>query len=188
MRLFFLSLIFLFSVAYGKVYDCFLFFNEWEVVELRMEELYPYVDKFVIVEANEGFRGAPKSYNFEKERERYKRFEDKIIYIKLDKRIKTSNPWKREFWQRDQIMQGLKGCQPDDLIIISDADEYIPGYVVQELCKPEYAHRKIGFWQDFYRWYLNRSVGWKWNGTIAMRYKLLKKSSPQKARDISRSL
>ena len=46
------------------VYDCFLFFNELELLEVRLNEMASFVDKFVIVEASETFRGAPKPFIF----------------------------------------------------------------------------------------------------------------------------
>ncbi|HTK33040.1 MAG TPA: hypothetical protein VL335_00630 [Candidatus Paceibacterota bacterium] len=67
-----------------KIYDVFNFFNELDVLELRLNILDPYVDYFVIVEATETFSGQPKPLNFELNKERYKKWQHKIIYYVVD--------------------------------------------------------------------------------------------------------
>jgi len=67
-----------------KIYDCFMFFNELEILKLRLQELYEYVDYFVLVEANKTFSGKDKEFIFEKNRNMFKEWEDKIIYIKVE--------------------------------------------------------------------------------------------------------
>ena len=57
-----LSLWVLTTLSFAKVYDCFMFFNEYEVLDLRFHELYDHVDHFVIVESCEGFTGKSKEY------------------------------------------------------------------------------------------------------------------------------
>ena len=113
------------------IYDCFTFFNELEILELRLNILYPFVDYFVIVEANKTHTGKDKDFLFELNKQRYKNFLDKIIYIKLEdlpdiensKSDTYGNKWLLENYQRDKILDGLKNCKPDDIIIISDCDE-----------------------------------------------------------------
>jgi beta-1,4-mannosyl-glycoprotein beta-1,4-N-acetylglucosaminyltransferase len=68
-----------------KIYDSFLFFNELDILELRLNILDPYVDKFVILESNTTFSGLAKPFNFENNKQRFSKFLDKIIYIKHDK-------------------------------------------------------------------------------------------------------
>ena len=113
------------------IYDCFTFFNELDLLEVRLNILYNYVDKFVIVEGNKTHTGKDKDFIFEQNKNRYQKFMDKIIYIKVDDFpiLKTSdqdsygNKWLYENYQRDAIMRGLKDCKPNDTIIISDCDE-----------------------------------------------------------------
>ena len=47
-----------------KIFDCFTFFNELELLELRLKMLSPYVDYFVLVESNITFRGDSKTFLF----------------------------------------------------------------------------------------------------------------------------
>jgi beta-1,4-mannosyl-glycoprotein beta-1,4-N-acetylglucosaminyltransferase len=68
-----------------KIYDCFLFFNELDLLEIRLNLLYPHVDYFVIVESEVTFQGQLKDFNFEKNIKRFEKFIDKIFYYKIEK-------------------------------------------------------------------------------------------------------
>jgi len=65
-----------------KIYDAFLFFNELDLLELRLELLYNYVDYFIISECDYTFSGLPKPFYFEENKDIFSRFKDKIIHIK----------------------------------------------------------------------------------------------------------
>ena len=67
-----------------KIYDCFPFFCELDILDLRLNILDPYVDFFVIRESNMGFGGAPKKYFFEENKHLFEKFLDKIIYVKVE--------------------------------------------------------------------------------------------------------
>ena len=67
-----------------KVYDCFTFFNELDLLELRLTECYNHTDYFVIAESNKSFTGNSKPFNLEENWDRFKAFHDKIIYVKVD--------------------------------------------------------------------------------------------------------
>lgn len=107
-----------------KIYDGFTFFNELDVLELRLEEMYRYVDVIVLVESDHTFTNIPKPYYFEENKQRYTKYLDKIRHIKI-----TSNcdvdPWVNERYQRDAIMRGCEDACDDDLIMISDVDEIV---------------------------------------------------------------
>ncbi len=113
------------------IYDCFTFFNELDLLEVRLNVLYDYVDKFIIVEGNKTHSGKDKELILEKNLKRYEKFTDKIMYIKvedfpeLDSNATDScgNNWLYENFQRDAIMRGLTECKPEDIVIISDLDE-----------------------------------------------------------------
>jgi len=68
-----------------KIFDCFLFFNELDLLEIRIKLLYNYVDYFVIVESAQTFQGDSKEFIYEKNKTRFKQYEDKIIHYKIDK-------------------------------------------------------------------------------------------------------
>ncbi len=113
------------------IYDCFTFFNELDLLEIRLGILYEHVDHFVLVEADRTHTGIPKPLYFEENRGRFAPFLDKIIHIKVQdlpspeqsSESRFGERWLPENRQRDAILRGLTECRDDDVIIISDADE-----------------------------------------------------------------
>lgn len=113
------------------VYDCFTFFNELDLLEIRLNVLNEVVDKFVLVEMARTFQRKPKPLYFEENKQRFEKFKDKIIHIKVSevpevipsKLCTNGNTWQFECYQRDCIMQGLQDAEDDDIIMISDVDE-----------------------------------------------------------------
>jgi beta-1,4-mannosyl-glycoprotein beta-1,4-N-acetylglucosaminyltransferase len=105
------------------LYDCVIFFNELDLLELRLTELDRIVDKFVIAEAPVTFSGIPKSLIFERNRGRFDRWKDRIIHVVVDDMPAGSNPWVRERHQRNAILRGLGSASGNDGIMISDVDE-----------------------------------------------------------------
>lgn len=115
-----------------KIYDCFQFYNEVDLLELRLAELSPLVDHFVLVEAAHTHAGTPKPLYFAENRQRFAAYADKIIHVVVD-----DDPggfaWVREAHQREAILRGLSGAGPADMVIIGDADEILRPAVVQRL-------------------------------------------------------
>ena len=117
-----------------KVYDCFTFYNEFELLELRLKALWDVVDHFVIVEANRKHNGEPKDFNFPKRAEEFKEFWSKIRYVNADLSnvpFKGVGDWSIEHAQRDAILNGINDAQAEDFIFISDADEFPPFDILQ---------------------------------------------------------
>lgn len=108
-----------------SIYDCFTFYNEIELLELRLETLSCVVDKFVIVELNRTHRNLPKPYNFKLNEEKFSKYMDKIIYIQPEDIPVYQGDGDRsiENFQRNCIVRALNICKPNDTIIISDIDE-----------------------------------------------------------------
>lgn len=113
------------------IYDCFTFFNELDLLEIRLNTLASVVDRFVIAEATRTHSGKPKELLFEKNRERYAAFADKIIYIVVDDLLPEEEvskdtfnlPWVNENRQRNALIRGLSAAKDDDVIMVSDLDE-----------------------------------------------------------------
>ncbi len=179
MKKFLILLLFPFLV-HSEVYDCFLFYNELELLEMRLNEMNDKVDHFVIVEAAETFRGKPKTLIFKENKERFKKFKEKIIYIPLKKPCITDDPWKREGYQRDQMIRGLKNCKNDDIILISDVDEIVRSDKIPTTLKK---NQFCVFEQTMYVGCLNRMHGY-WKGTVALNYKDLKRIGLKKGRNL----
>ena len=121
-----------------KIFDCFKFFNELELLELRFMELYDTVDYFVLVEANKTHTGKPKNYIFEENKEKFTQYLDKVIHIKIDDMPSYSEQdiWTAENFQRNCIMRGLVDyAKNGDKIIISDIDEIPNTDIIKSLGK-----------------------------------------------------
>ncbi len=109
------------------IYDCFQYFNEDHIVDLRFNILKDSVDFFVIVESTINHQGERKKLHFDINK--YKSLKKKIIYIVVDdtpKEIIKSHKGGEslvEQHQRNSILKGLKKCDDNDLIILSDVDE-----------------------------------------------------------------
>ena len=106
-----------------KIYDCFTFFNEFELLELRLRELYDHVDHFVIVEANRTFQNKEKPFYYKENSERFAQWADKIVYCEVADMPADTDAWARERHQRDAIVRAVADAAPEDIIMIGDADE-----------------------------------------------------------------
>ena len=122
-----------------NIYDCFMYFDEDMLLDLRLNVLNDHVKKFVISEATYTHNGTKKELKFDINN--FKKFKDKITYIVVDQpppnllKIKNSdnsnkkaeklilNGYARDNSQRENLSQGLKSLNDNDLIIVSDLDE-----------------------------------------------------------------
>jgi len=151
----------------AKVYDCFTFFNELDLLEMRLRILNDVVDKFVIVEATKTFSGKDKELFFKKNKSRFAEFSDKIIHVVIDDYPEWKSAWSYENWQRNCISRGLVNCSDDDTIIISDLDE-IPN--PEKIAEYKNASGIIAFQQPLFYYYLNLVKRYKWNKAKMLKY------------------
>lgn len=116
-----------------KIYDCFTFYNELDLLEIRLKELYNIIDHFVIVESNQTFTNRAKPFLFEENKSRYSKYLDKIIHVKVEDMPGSANPWDNERHQRNAILRGISTAAKDDIIIVSDCDEIPRAHAVAHL-------------------------------------------------------
>ena len=164
-----------------KIYDCFMYFDEEIVLDLRLNTLNDYVDYFVIVESKFTHKGDLRQLKFN--HQKFKKFKDKIIYLIYDKlSLKIENIkhddshdelsrkyiWNaayRENGQRNYIINGLVNAKKDDIILISDVDE-IPKLLGINFNKIK--EKIILFKQDMFYYKFNlRLPNLIWTGTRA---------------------
>lgn len=106
-----------------KVIDTFTFFNELRMLELRLNVLDKYVDKFVLVEATRSHQDKPKPLYFQENKHLFERFLHKIEHVIVDT-FPEHSYWSHENYQRDCIYGAVsKIAQDEDIIFISDLDE-----------------------------------------------------------------
>ena len=134
------------------IYDTFIFFNELDLLTIRLNILDDVVDKFVLVESTKTFQGKNKPLFFKENKKKYSKFLKKIIHIIVDDMPASATAWEREYFQRDAIIRGLSQCSNSDLIIISDLDE-IPD--PKKIPKKILSNEKVLFDQKQYYYFLN---------------------------------
>ena len=106
------------------IFDCVPFFNELDILKLRMQIMAPYVDFFVIEEASVTFSGEPKQMIFAENRHLFAEYEKKIRYVAVeDSPMEGVTTHERDKYQKNQLLRALSDCRPDDIIIFSDVDE-----------------------------------------------------------------
>lgn len=108
-----------------KVFDVFPFFNELDLLEIRLNVLDPYVDWFILSEATKTFSGLDKPLYYQENKKRFEKFNHKIIYnIVEDTTAPELHPYQRDVFQKDNIKKViLENASEDDIIIWSDVDE-----------------------------------------------------------------
>lgn len=115
------------------IYDCFTFFNELELLELRLHELAGVVDKFVLVEATQTHTNRPKPLHYQENRARFGAFHGQIIHVVVEDLPVSADPWVPENFQRNCIARGLTACRPDDFVLVSDLDEIPRARAVEKM-------------------------------------------------------
>jgi beta-1,4-mannosyl-glycoprotein beta-1,4-N-acetylglucosaminyltransferase len=119
-----------------KIIDSFVFYNELDMLNLRLHELNEHVDYFILVEANKTYSNNPKNFIFEQNKFKYQKFLHKIIHIKVNDMPNGDNNWEREFHQRNCIGRGLElvlNLNDKDIILLSDVDEIIKSETIMKL-------------------------------------------------------
>jgi hypothetical protein len=115
-----------------KVFDCFLFYNEFDLLELRLRELYDHVDQFVIIESDHTLTNRPKPYFFEHHRSRYQPWLDKIRHVKHKSSL-DSDPWVNVYEQRNALSAHIQDLDANDIVIFNDADEIVRHTLLAEM-------------------------------------------------------
>ncbi len=178
------------------IYDCFMYFDEDLLLDIRLNSLKKFVKKFVITEATYTHNGSPKKLNFDIDK--FKKFKDQIIYIVVDDQPKNIlemknndsrerygeklilNGMARDYFQREKLMEGLKKTNDDDIVLISDLDE-IPN--LENLILKDINDKIFIFEQKIFYYKLNLVYeNFSWQGTRAIKKKNL--FSPQWLRNI----
>lgn len=139
----------------SKVYDCFTYFNEDQLLKLRLETLWDQVDFFVICESVLTHAGNSKSINFNINN--FYKYKEKIRYLIIDKYdFISANPWDYENYQRNFLMNGLWDAVDKDWVIVSDLDE-IPNPDTIKMFDPQ-RYPRASLIQKSYTFFLNNLV------------------------------
>ncbi|MCM1182512.1 MAG: glycosyl transferase GT17 family protein [Roseburia sp.] len=177
------------------VYDCFQFFNELDILKIRLNVLNPVVDRFVISEATETFSGIKKPLYYEENKEMFAEFADKIIHVVVADTPKGPE-WgthERDTFQKNAVTRGLKDCTDDDIVIFSDLDEIPNPDKIREILRDFREDKIYHFAQRLFYCYLNMEevsgkllsyagefegvARKKWIGSKMLSYKLLREQN-----------
>tara|TARA_R110002012_G_scaffold19220_2_gene69771 strand:- start:456 stop:1313 length:858 start_codon:yes stop_codon:yes gene_type:complete len=188
----------------SKIYDCFNFFNELDILELRLNTLYDHVDFFVIVESDVTHSGEPKKFFYEEHRERFSKFADKILNYKIlntpsdfinlpetdEEELKkvytyietqsnrfnraTQLDYGRDFFQKESVRRALAYCKDDDIIMFSDADEIPNPEFLKTIKNLSLDDTLYSLNQPMYCYFLNMLKQSDWYGTKVGLYKNIK--------------
>ena len=162
-----------------KIYDCFSYWDEDLLLDLRLNILNDFVDYFVIVEGNKTWQNNFKKLQFDSNK--FPKFKDKIIYVPVEDLPNGENPYLRENFQRNCITRGLKNADKDDLIIISDLDE-IPNPKGILKFQPKLKYAAFQQMHFYYKFNLTNKTRPFWYGSRISVNKFLK--SPQWLRNL----
>jgi len=145
-----------------RIIDTFPFNKDFTTLEIRLNELWNVVDKFIIVESKYSHTGEIKPLYLKESLHLFDKYKDKIILISNIKNFKTRNPRVKEAYQRKLIDSEIKSLalQPNDLIIHSDCDEIPRATTIKEI-KSNYKSGNFLLELNGYSYYINAYTG-KW--------------------------
>jgi len=174
------------QLLYLMIVDTFMFYNEVDVLELRLTLLDPYVDRFVLVESEVNHKGDVKEMFFEKNAERFSKWMHKLtrVVVRADESPTDPDPWSREKFQRECILRGLEGgasadgtfqvpVPSDAIVMVSDVDE------IPDMTRVNKTHavNSVHMWMFEYSFrYL--FTGEPWFGTVITNCELMKRMGP----------
>lgn len=160
------------------IYDCFSFFNELDVLEIRLRTLADIVDRFVLAESRFTHTGQSKPLYYQENAARFKAFADRIIHVVSpdpeDLRFDANDPgpsWIRENAQRDATINAiLPHLKDEDLLLVSDLDEIPSPHAVRTACR---LGRPVRFRQRMYYYYANyrNYTSPYWYGSVALTFR-----------------
>ena len=142
----------------AKTIDVFIFFNELDLLEIRLNELNPVVDEFMLIEGTRTHQNKPKPLYFDQAKEKFKDFLPKINHVVVDRwpgfflNLRKKGSHFYENWQREFPLKIIRKFPKDTNVIFSDIDEIPKAAEVEKNKNTE--EIKI-FEQRYYNYWLN---------------------------------
>jgi len=151
----------------ARVFDCFVFATELDLLEIRLHELAPVVDFFVLAEAEVTFKGEPKPLVFHRNRDRFAPFAERIRHIVIrDMPAGTTKAdnWRRQQYQRNALVAGIDDARPEDIVLLSDVDEIPRAASILALATSLDSFATVHcLEQRMYRYFLNYQCSEPWS-------------------------
>jgi len=146
------------------IYNGFIFYDEFDMLDIRLNELWNTVDYFILVESPTTHRNVPKPLFFEQNKKKYEPFMSKIRHI-VHELPMSETPYVNENEHRRGIMKGCYDTKPNDYVIITDADEIPRASAIRN-----YNRECARLSMDFYYYYYNFRAEGKWRLANMLRY------------------
>ena len=164
------------------IVDTFMFYNELDILQLRLEVLDKYVDKFILVESEVNHVGGKKELFFENNRERYSKWLDKIVHVIVTEAESPTdpNPWSREKYQRSCILRGLDDVPENATVMVSDVDEIPDMELLSKVQLPNMCSLHMWMFEYSLKYLF---TGEPWVGTVITNCELFKRVGPNHLRD-----
>jgi len=189
-----------------RVFDCFTFFNEGELLKFRLEYLKDSVDHHVIVESNLTHNGTPKPYHFLEIVDSIdEELANKIIYYPIeqsteglvfnnvDRYSPEDGSWFLENQHRNSLayIKTTATISRDDIFLVSDLDEIPDRAAINYLKDRMTPNDKVALSMLFHYYYMNcQNVGYErfWNGTVVVKGEEFINTTPQELRNLRNHL
>jgi beta-1,4-mannosyl-glycoprotein beta-1,4-N-acetylglucosaminyltransferase len=167
-----------------KIIDCFIFYNEIDILTYRLNILNDYVDYFIIVESMHTFVGNEKKLYYNDNKHLFEMFKDKIIHIIVDdfpykcpEIINDTVSWGNEKYQRNAISKGinsLNNLTDTDIITITDVDEIPNPEIFKKIKNGDYIININIIEMDHYYYNINSRFKNKWKHSKILSYAIYK--------------
>lgn len=167
------------KINFMKIYDCFTFFNELDLLEIRLNELNDIVDYFVLIESKKTFQNKDKPCYYLDNIERFNQFNHKIIRLEMPIKDFCDYSWTNEQNSWNYLINGLNQASNEDLILVSALDEVPNKETIKKIKNDNFFPMCVVM--DLYYFYLNTKYAQhgstKWNGTYVTKFDLLNKNN-----------
>lgn len=168
-----------------KVVDCFIFYNELQMLNYRIHLLNPHVDYFILTESTHTFSGKEKESTYQKYKYMFAPFNHKIIHLMIDDipykypniNVEKKEQWDNERHQRNMITRAIDklDLEDNDLIMLSDVDEIPDTRILSQIINCDVKINILQFLMDFYYYNLHCKQGSSWTKSKIFSYDAYKK-------------
>ncbi len=160
-----------------KIVDCFIFYNELDLLKYRLHLLNEVVDYFIIVESTHTFVGKEKQLHYQENQHLFEAFHHKIIHIIVDDLprrppMKYTDVWDNEIFQRNAMARGIPSLEDSDLLLFSDVDEIPDPRMLQTVSEGPLSIHSLQM--DMYYYNLTTKIDTPWTKSKLLTYKTYK--------------
>lgn len=149
------------------IIDTFMFNDEFEMLDLRLELSKNYVDKWIVLEGNKTWSGKEKPFHLKNNFEKYSKLYNKKIDLICLEIPNGYKDWQCENFSRASLQQGINQYDDNDIIIHSDLDEILNPILISEIVQQVKKENKpVSCTLDMFIYKFDQKVERKWNGNV----------------------